>query len=119
MARPICLTFDRHEAARAFSRARAKTGNRIAARIAIIAMTTKSSIKVKPDFFIVLFMALLFNAKTPEENRGRCYYATARGALNRKRAPEYSGALFRLVLRCRANYGVGLKVGLLPDMLPG
>jgi hypothetical protein len=34
-------------ARRAFSRALAKTGNRIAARIAIIAMTTKSSISVK------------------------------------------------------------------------
>jgi len=33
---------------RAFSRARANTGNKIVARIAIIAMTTKSSISVKP-----------------------------------------------------------------------
>jgi hypothetical protein len=31
----------------AFSLARAKTGNRIAARIAIIAITTKSSMRVK------------------------------------------------------------------------
>ncbi|MBM3497413.1 MAG: hypothetical protein FJX74_01975, partial [Armatimonadetes bacterium] len=33
---------------RAFSRARAKTGNRIAARMAMIAMTTSNSISVKP-----------------------------------------------------------------------
>jgi len=35
-------------ARRAFSRALAKTGKRMDAKIAIIAMTTKSSIKVKP-----------------------------------------------------------------------
>ena len=34
--------------ARAFSRAWAKTGNRMAARIAMMAMTTRSSIRVKP-----------------------------------------------------------------------
>jgi hypothetical protein len=33
---------------RAFSRALAKTGKRIAARMAIIAITTSNSIKVKP-----------------------------------------------------------------------
>jgi hypothetical protein len=33
---------------RAFSRALAKTGNRMAANIAIIAITTNSSISVKP-----------------------------------------------------------------------
>src|SRR5437660_2222093 len=36
------------EAWRAFSRAWAKTGNRIAAKIAMIAITTSSSIRVKP-----------------------------------------------------------------------
>jgi len=41
--------FDMQPARRAFSRARAKTGKRIAAHIDIIAITTKSSIKVKPD----------------------------------------------------------------------
>src|SRR5262245_39294693 len=44
--RPSCFMFDRHVAARAFSRAWAKTGNRIAARIAMIAITTRSSISV-------------------------------------------------------------------------
>src|SRR5262245_13677700 len=46
MARPICLVFDRQEVWRAFSRACAKTGKRIAARMAMMAMTTSSSISV-------------------------------------------------------------------------
>src|SRR5258708_4291635 len=37
-ARPICLVLERQEIALAFSRACENTGNRIAARIAIIAM---------------------------------------------------------------------------------
>src|SRR5713101_2609933 len=40
---------------RAFSRAWAKTGNRIAARMAIIAITTSSSIRVKPRWRILDF----------------------------------------------------------------
>src|SRR6266568_1317229 len=47
--RPICFMFDRHEVRRGASRARAKTGKRIAARMAIMAITTRSSIRVKPD----------------------------------------------------------------------
>jgi hypothetical protein len=35
-ASPICLRFERHTDCLAFSRARAKTGNRIAARIAMM-----------------------------------------------------------------------------------
>jgi len=48
MAMPSCFWLLRHEVWRAFSRAREKTGNRIAARIAMIAITTSSSISVKP-----------------------------------------------------------------------
>src|SRR6266705_1636704 len=47
--RPSCLKFERQVVARAFSRAWAKTGNRIAARMAIIAITTRSSIRVKAE----------------------------------------------------------------------
>src|SRR5712692_7102128 len=47
-ARPICLLLDRQEAARALSRAWAKTGNRIAAKMAIMAITTSSSMRVNP-----------------------------------------------------------------------
>src|SRR5437867_2151793 len=43
-----CLMFDRHVACRARSRAWAKTGKRIAARMAMMAITTSSSIRVKP-----------------------------------------------------------------------
>ena len=45
--RPICFRLERQVACRAFSRACAKTGNRMAARIAMIAITTRSSISVK------------------------------------------------------------------------
>jgi hypothetical protein len=47
IASVICFTFDRQDVCRAFSRAWAMTGKRIAARIAIIAITTSSSISVK------------------------------------------------------------------------
>src|SRR6266852_1564987 len=46
-ARPICRQFEAQADWRAFSRARAKTGNRIAARMAMMAITTSSSIRVK------------------------------------------------------------------------
>src|SRR2546426_7307536 len=45
---PICLLLFRHVVWRALSRAWAKTGKRIAARMAMIAITTRSSISVKP-----------------------------------------------------------------------
>src|SRR2546428_4120113 len=50
MARPLPIwrRLERQAACRALSRAWAKTGKRIAARMAIIAITTSSSIKVKP-----------------------------------------------------------------------
>src|SRR3954469_12339561 len=40
--------FDRQAVCRAFPRAWAKTGKRIAARMAMMAITTRSSIRVKP-----------------------------------------------------------------------
>src|SRR5436190_789718 len=43
---PICLRLLRQAVDRAFSRACAKTGKRMAARMAMIAITTSSSIKV-------------------------------------------------------------------------
>src|SRR5438552_12692456 len=48
-ASPICLQLERHADCRAFSRAWANTGKRIAARIAMIAITTRSSMRVNPD----------------------------------------------------------------------
>ncbi len=47
---PICLQLDKHDVDLALSRAWAKTGNRMAARIAMMAMTTSNSIRVKPLF---------------------------------------------------------------------
>src|SRR5688572_30647877 len=47
MPTPICLRLLAHDERRAFSRARANTGNRIAARIPMMEITTSSSIKVK------------------------------------------------------------------------
>jgi hypothetical protein len=49
-ASPNCRALLLHEEVRAFSLAWAKTGKRIAARIAIIAMTTSNSIRVNPSF---------------------------------------------------------------------
>src|SRR5688572_4694484 len=46
-ALPSCFRLDWQVAARAFSRARAKTGERMAARVAMMAITTSSSMLVK------------------------------------------------------------------------
>jgi hypothetical protein len=46
--------FERQVDWRAFSRARANTGNRMAAKMAIMAMTTSNSIRVKPRRIIHL-----------------------------------------------------------------
>src|SRR5436853_6800976 len=54
---PLCFRLLIQVIARADSRACAKTGNRIAARIAMIAMTTSSSMRVKPDL-LLMFMLL-------------------------------------------------------------
>jgi len=53
-AKAICLIFDVQDIVRAFSRALLKAGNSIAAKIAMIAITTSSSIKVKVTSFIVV-----------------------------------------------------------------
>src|SRR5438105_4652425 len=49
VASAYCLLLLRQLVWRAFSRACANTGKRIAASIAIIAITTRSSMSVKPD----------------------------------------------------------------------
>src|SRR5687767_15342117 len=46
-ARPSCLILLKQEVCRALARAWAKTGKRMAARMAMIAITTSSSIRVK------------------------------------------------------------------------
>jgi hypothetical protein len=64
----ICFRLLWHVLLRAFSRALAKTGKRIAARMAIIAITTSSSINVnpfEPDGFLMVIPPLLQGIDTP------------------------------------------------------
>src|SRR5438128_7446147 len=55
-ANPICLQLERQAVCRALSRAWAKNGKRIAARIALMAMTTSSSMRVNARCMTLLFM---------------------------------------------------------------
>src|SRR5690242_16366630 len=71
---PSCFKLDEHDAWRAFSRAWAKTGKRIAARMAMIAITTSSSIRVKPR----LAAECGVRVRVPS---GRCGMGTGRWAL--------------------------------------
>src|SRR5216683_2906847 len=57
--RPTCLLLERQVVWRALSRAWAKTGKRIAARMAMIAMTTSSSIRVKPRLRLMGYLLWL------------------------------------------------------------
>jgi hypothetical protein len=56
MPKPICFMLLWQLERRAFSRARAKTGNKMAARIAIMAITTSNSMSVKPQRRVFLGM---------------------------------------------------------------
>src|SRR6185369_11245499 len=67
---PICLQLERQDAPRTLSRACANTGNRIAARMAIIAITTSSSISVNPLPGTRLAIPLSFLAALPAERPG-------------------------------------------------
>src|SRR5713101_179560 len=71
---PIWRILEMQTLIRAFSRAWAKTGKRIAARMEIMAITTRSSIRVKADFRIRGIADLLFphrvaNRKGPKRAR--------------------------------------------------
>src|SRR5262245_30504555 len=61
MAAPIWCRFERHCVWRAFSRAVAKTGKRRLARMEMIAITTSSSIRVKPRDFLLIFVTTLLS----------------------------------------------------------
>src|SRR5437868_3098585 len=65
--RPTCFILERHAVWRAFSRAWAKTGKRIAAKMAMMAITTSSSISVKPRR---RFMAFLLRAPRRRTHAG-------------------------------------------------
>src|SRR5258708_37752410 len=60
----ICFVLLAQADCRAFSRAWANTGKRIAARMAIIAITTSSSIRVKPPVRRIRF--LLYSSAAPQ-----------------------------------------------------
>src|SRR5437879_5679600 len=62
---PIWRMLETQVVIRAFSRAWAKTGKRIAARMAIIAITTSSSIKVNAGFRIRFIRDLLCGVRGP------------------------------------------------------
>jgi len=55
---PICRRFDVHIVFRAKEVANLNDGKRIDKNSAMIAMTTKSSISVKPDFFLMLLVKI-------------------------------------------------------------
>src|SRR5437879_1878055 len=65
----------------AASRARAKTGKSIAARIAIMAITTRSSISVNPSLILWLIKIILrYSAGTAKIGRVGWYCAAARAS---------------------------------------
>src|SRR3954468_15561798 len=85
-----CLALERQLAVRAFSRAWAKTGNRIAARIAMMAMTTSSSIRVKPLRLTGCFMRIPFvddDCVVTADDESRPGVPTARDARSAADAP--------------------------------
>src|SRR5947209_5650484 len=69
--RPSCLVLLRHDVFRAASRACANTGKRIAARIAIIAITTSSSIRVNADLSDLRDMTFHLSPPTREASPTR------------------------------------------------
>src|SRR5437763_9802329 len=91
MANPVCLALLVPEAWYAFFRAWAKTGKRIAARIAMIAMTTSSSMSVKPLAFRFCLRCLI----TPPLVQGRL-----RAAAGRQCAGRMLLTLARVPLQC-------------------
>src|SRR5262249_30982739 len=78
-----CLRLLKQDALRALSRACAKTGNRIAARMAMIAITTRSSISVKPNRSL----------RCRGENMGTSPFSRGRWSLVRAAAGAYLSSL--------------------------
>src|SRR4051812_26118589 len=99
--RPICFMFEQQTLRRAWPRARAKTGKRIAARIAMMAITTSSSMRVKPVRLLRdVSMACLLSAYVRHrEPRHLPRFAGAQGHL--KVAARGRGAVRRHPLLCR------------------
>ena len=69
----VCFRLFKHEIERAFSRALLKAGSSMAARIAIIAMTTNNSIRVNYNTFITKLLATKY-ALIGKNKKTLCYY---------------------------------------------
>ena len=80
MPNPICLRLLKQLVRRAFSRALAKTGNKIDARIDIMAITTNSSMSVNACRFILLPPKVLLKYSKPYPLKYK--YAQFRSLLN-------------------------------------
>src|SRR5207248_8306485 len=99
IASPICFMLDTHVAWRALSRAWAKTGNKIAARMAMIAITTSSSMSVNArDFTLFSITASSFSQRRPHaweaDAYGGCYFRhESRDLLLRRNHEEEPGDL--------------------------
>src|SRR5438105_8312572 len=92
--------FERHDDARAFSRAWAKTGKRIAARMAMIAITTRSSIRVKAER-CVRFMDDLLGSGRPQRAAHRDV-GCGRLCAERKESTPMTGRLSTDDEKCRS-----------------
>src|SRR5512141_3203969 len=93
-ARPICFRLLMQAEALARSRALAKTGNRMAARMAMMAMTTSNSIRVKPRTFSFMTGSLqVFPLRPPSRNcdRRKSFHLTA--------CADHAGVPVRAILR--------------------
>jgi len=67
---PTCFKLLRHDTRRVFSLAFAKAGNSIAARIAMMAMTTSNSMSVNPKSFLDALKHVFKHATISRERRG-------------------------------------------------
>ena len=111
---PICLSLDKQEMARAFSRACAKTGKRMAASIAIIAMTTSNSMRVNAlNRFIVEASGSragndLLTASENEAVVGELYSDNARGKVASE--PAVSNPLIVTKNRRQCQFLMGISI---------
>src|SRR5262245_3034145 len=115
----ICLALLRQAVARAFSRAWAKTGKRMAARIAMIAITTSSSIRVKPRFRRMVCL-LFWKANPVEEMLSRSPYLflpVSPGGGVQKNEPRRPGGA-GLVANRPGRIRIRNRVGVLPRGRP-
>src|SRR5438309_2048148 len=94
---PSCFRLEIQVILRAFSRARAKTGKRIAARMAIMAITTRSSMSVNAGFRACCMCSLLRDERNDTH--------TGRRGPRRAESQQRSFVLHhRIVRACRGRF---------------